>query len=181
MQLLLLLPWTVLLCSLLHIVPACLAFSSPRVLPSSKSRTPTTVQTLLVPLASLRAGTTDSDGSDTTPQASSVVGNENTPSSVSDEEIAEILKGGTSMESIANEMKNEKGDDDNDPFGIVRVGVAAILCVGGIGNLANDASKFGASVEGGYVLGSIITLTIDTAFTLAMAGALYKEWQKMEK
>jgi hypothetical protein len=158
----LLLSFCVLLCSL----PESQAFTSPRV----SCKVHAAFRTQVKSCCSLRASNSDSETDKTEP--TSVVDD---PSAVSDEEITDILKGGTLLESIADTAAKE------DPFGVVRMGVAAILCLGGLANLAGDASKFGASVEGGYALGSGIMLAIDTAFTAAMAGALYKEWQKMQE
>ena len=69
---------------------------------------------------------------------------------------------------------------ETDSFGTVRLVAASILGVGGVINLAKDASHFSESVNAGYMLGSVITLAIDIAFTLAMAGAVYKEWQMQQ-
>lgn len=152
------------LCVLLCSSRASQAFTSPRVLCNANSA----VRTQVKPFWSLHASDSDSDKKEPT----SVIED---PLAVSDEEITDILKGSTSLESIADDAAKE------DPFAVVRVGVAAILSVGGLVNLVSDASKFGASVEGGYALGAGISLAIDVLFTTAMAGALYKEWQTMKK
>ena len=124
---------------------------------------------MFVPLYSVESDTTDDRGE------------KPNESGVSDKEMLDILQGGTtSLETIASEGAGDKGKKD-DPFGVVRLGAVAILSVAGLLNLLHDASKFGESVEGGYVAGSIVTLAIDSAFTLAMAGAFYKEWMLREE
>jgi hypothetical protein len=80
-------------------------------------------------------------------------------------------------DDTSNLNKNSMSSIETDSFGMVRLVAASILGVGGVVNLAKDASHFNESVTGGYILGSVITLAIDIAFTLAMVGAVYKEWQ----
>jgi hypothetical protein len=79
-----------------------------------------------------------------------------------------------------NKDTSISSSQETDSFGMVRLVVASILGLGGILNLAKDASHVKESVTGGYILGSVITLTIDIAFTLAMAGAVYKEYQMQQ-
>jgi hypothetical protein len=90
--------------------------------------------------------------------------NEPTDTPVAEESILII------EEDVTKDVVTKK----DDPFASVRLGGSAVMCVVGLAILANDASKFTP------VLGSILTLALDIAFTLAMVGAFSKEWGARE-
>jgi hypothetical protein len=75
-----------------------------------------------------------------------------------------------SMLIIEEDVTKDVVTKEDDPFGIVRLGGSAVMCAVGLAILVNDASKFTP------VIGSILTIALDIAFTLAMVGAFSKEW-----
>lgn len=68
-----------------------------------------------------------------------------------------------------------------DAFASIRLPIALVLASGGLANMVNDASKLGAAFEGGYGAGIGINVGIDALFTLAMVGAVFKEWERSQE